>query len=678
VGAGSATPNLASRSRAVSAWHHIAHTEATDEGFLESLDEVVTAHGYDAVFVCWEAAVAALSANRDQLSFPVGYGPHEGVVQAMDKERLTLSAGRAGLRVPRTGEATREGMAQMSAPFIVKPASPVDAALQAEASEDVDAALRQAQSIEDAGGRAIAQEMLDGSLVAVSLVAGESGIISICQQLAIHTWPRPVGVTARGVSVAVDPVLRSGIERLLEELQWQGLAQLQFLVPADGEPRLLDFNPRYYGSLGLAIRAGANHPDVWARVATGLPVSPVTGRAGATFQWLSRDLRASLASDERSREGVRFLYTAATAAHSVWSWREPWLATSFLTEQAGSALRRGSLPSIPGGLGESSSATDDEAARNARLHGLVPTPPVRKALRTRRIPTKPERIAQRVLMKAGMLSYEKSWLAGLQAARGDALTPDAGQGPRFLVRVDEFPYFSGLDEPKFGLEASRRFHAVMAEEGVAHLMSVLPQWTHDALDPAGSGGRALDGQDSALLEQMRKDGVTFAQHGNTHRTRTTDPRHRSELSGLSPQELGELLDEGRGKLAEVGVFPRILVPPYNRFDAAQWPVLEQRYDVITGGPESVVSMGFHGGPQWRGSAIYLPCYEPLYDHAAAVLPAVDAIIDGGIVGWIPIVLHMGWEIDDDYAALRRLARRVAPYTASWEDLLARADASREA
>jgi hypothetical protein len=253
-------------------------------------------------------------------------------------------------------------------------------------------------------------------------------------------------------------------------------------------------------------------------------------------------------------------------------------------------------------------------------------------------------------MKTGNLSYEKSWLSPLLAARRQAPGGSVNEGPRFLVRVDEFPYYSGLDEPRYGLDASRRFHAVMAEEDVPHLMSVLPQWTHDALTPASAGGRALDDDDRALLEQMRRDGVTFAQHGHTHRTRFADPRRHSELCGLDPSSLTELLEEGRAKLAEVGVHPRILVPPFNRFDATQWPVLERLYDIVTGGPESVMLMGFHGGPQWRGSAVYLPCYAPLYDSAEVVLSAVDEMIDGDVSGWIPIVLHMGWEVDDDFAA----------------------------
>jgi hypothetical protein len=43
---------------------------------------------------------------------------------------------------------------------------------------------------------------------------------------------------------------------------------------------------------------------------------------------------------------------------------------------------------------------------------------------------------------------------------------------------------------------------------------------------------------------------------------------------------------------------------------------------------------------------------------------------------VPIVLHMGWEIDDQFAALRRLATRIAPYAVSWEDFLGEVDASR--
>lgn len=663
MGVASATPSLAARSRATVAWHRIVHTEE-DDGLVEDVNRVVREHGYETALPGWERAIVVMSARRDQLSCPFGYGGHEGILQATDKWRLRPLAEAAGLAVPRTVLATPDGLEEIDGAVVVKPASQYVVRISAGAFEDRRKALEHARRIERQGGRAIAQEWLPGRLDAVSLVADADGIISIAQQVAEHFWPRPIGVTARGRTVPIDPVLRAAIERLLQKLEWRGMAQLQFLTPDDGLPRLIDFNPRFYGSLPLAVRAGANHPDTWARLTTGRPVAPSEGRPGARYQWFSRDLRASLSDPNRVRETVRCLAIWPLAAHTLWSWREPALAPTFLLEQTRRAVRR------------RITRADGDAAASAHLHAVAPTPAVTRALRTRRVPPWPARAAQRVAMKRGRLKWSEEWLAPLQAARRAALGPAADGPPKLLVRVDEFPYYSGYDDPKFGYEASARFHSVMTEAGVPYLLAVVPQWTHEALRPESNGGRPLDDRDRELIERMRSDGVTFAQHGATHRTRFSNPRRHSELSGLEPDALVSLLDGGRDRLEAVGVTPRVLVPPFNRFDAAQWDVLASRYDVITGGPESVLKLGFHGGPQWRGAAVYLPCYEPLYERAELVIGAVEQVIERNVGTWVPVVLHMGWEADDDFAALRRLAHRIQPYATAWGEFLRAVDASR--
>jgi Uncharacterized protein conserved in bacteria (DUF2334) len=284
-----------------------------------------------------------------------------------------------------------------------------------------------------------------------------------------------------------------------------------------------------------------------------------------------------------------------------------------------------------------------------------------------------------VQMKLGQLDWRQAWLEPLIAARRAALGDSAQGPPRFLVRVDEFPYYTTFDEPQQqGVEMSRRFHAVMAEEGVPHLMSILPQLTHAPLDPDSQGGRPLGDVELALIEQMRHDGVTFAQHGTTHRTRYASPRRRSELCGLSAADTEALLEEGRLRLLAAGIDAKVFVPPFNRFDAAQYELLSTRFDVVCGGPESVALLGFHGGPLWRGDSVYLPCYAPLYANAKTVIGAAEQLIDTAPGTWVPIVLHTSWEQEDDFAGLRALAQRIAPYAASWEQLLAEVDSSRDA
>jgi predicted ATP-grasp superfamily ATP-dependent carboligase len=665
VAVGGAERSLAARAKEVSAWHQIADAHRDAESFVDGVERVVRAHGYEAVFPAYEPAIVALSAQRDRLGVPLGYGPHFGVLTAIDKWRLRPLAAAAGLAVPRTVPATAEGLDGLDGRVVVKPASPSEARMAAAAFSDRPAALAYAYRIEQRGGSPIAQEMLDGRLAAVSLVAGPDGIVSIAQQLAEHAWPRPIGVTARGRTVPVDPALRTAIERLLVALEWQGLAQLQFLVPADGRPRLIDFNPRFYGSILLAVTAGADHPDTWARLITGRPVGSSEARPGVVYQWFSRDLRASLADRHPLRETVRCLTICPTAAHTLWNRRDPTLAPSFLAEQAGRAIRR------------RVAREPDNGVRSARLHGVEPSPEVLRALRTRRLPPWPERARQRVAIKRGALSYEEDWLAPLQAARRVALGRDADGPPRFLVRVDEFPYATGYDDPRLGYDASLRFHAAMAQGGVEYLLAVVPQWTHEPLRPDGNGGRPLDDRDREFLERMRREGVAFAQHGATHRTRYSSPRRRSELGGLDSGALAALLDDGRRRLEAEGIHPRVLVPPFNTFDAGQWSVIASRYDVITGGPESVLRLGFHGGPQWRGEAVYVPCYAPLYERASVALGAAERLIAQQVGTWVPIVLHMAWEVDDDFSALARFARRIAPYAASWDDFLRAVDASRD-
>jgi len=120
----------------------------------------------------------------------------------------------------------------------------------------------------------------------------------------------------------------------------------------------------------------------------------------------------------------------------------------------------------------------------------------------------------------------------------------------------------------------------------------------------------------------------------------------------------------------------VFVPPFNRFDAGQYEMLARRFDVICGGPESVALLGFHGGPLWRGEAVYLPCYAPLYADAKTILPAAERLIDLQPGTWVPIVLHTSWELDDDFASLRRLARLISPFVAPWDEMLAAIDRSR--
>ena len=174
-----------------------------------------------------------------------------------------------------------------------------------------------------------------------------------------------------------------------------------------------------------------------------------------------------------------------------------------------------------------------------------------------------------------------------------------------------------------------QFHEIMRGAGVPYLIAVTPRVARNYLSPRDTASRPLRRDEEEMLGRLAEDGVAFALHGLDHRTRYSEPRRHSELCGLGTAAAAALLDEGLGILGELGIRPRVFVPPFNRFDAEQYPALAERFPVVCGGPETVPLMGFHATPLWRGDAVYLPAYPPLYDRAAGVGGGCRRLVERG-------------------------------------------------
>jgi predicted ATP-grasp superfamily ATP-dependent carboligase len=91
----------------------------------------------------------------------------------------------------------------------------------------------------------------------------------------VRQFPLTGGPSTYRVSVSNRPIAEIGI-RLLEQIGWQGVAMVEFKVdPRDGTPKLMEVNPRFWGSLSLAIEAGIDFPHLLYRMAIDGDVHPV-------------------------------------------------------------------------------------------------------------------------------------------------------------------------------------------------------------------------------------------------------------------------------------------------------------------------------------------------------------------------------------------------------------------
>ena len=346
---------FASWSRAASAWHPVPEAAHDLDGFVSSVVELVRRGRHDVVFGGGEAEVLALSLRRDDLGAIVPYAEHDVVERALDKVTLAEAATAAGLQSPRILHGTaRSGMARavVKARMHAAPGRPhAPPRVDTNAVFGRDAVARRIDYVESLGAEPVVQEFLEGRLIAYIVVVDRTGAVTgRCQQEASSIWPPHAGASCRATTVAVDEDLAERASVLLRHLGWFGLAELQFIVPVDGVPRLIDLNGRFYGSLGLAVAAGANLPALWARAALGdLTVgrrAPATARPGVRYQWLEGDVRRALVERRGglARDLVSCLRRATRSHHSVWDRRDPapalrYVGTSVANRTRGGAVR---------------------------------------------------------------------------------------------------------------------------------------------------------------------------------------------------------------------------------------------------------------------------------------------------------------------------------------------------
>jgi protein-tyrosine-phosphatase len=89
----------------------------------------------------------------------------------------------------------------------------------------------------------------------------------------IHEGPKKGGASSYRRSLEPPETLLQAARRLLDTLNWHGVAMVEFRAQEDGRFYLMEINPRLWGSLALAIDAGVDFPLGLLGIAKEEPVS---------------------------------------------------------------------------------------------------------------------------------------------------------------------------------------------------------------------------------------------------------------------------------------------------------------------------------------------------------------------------------------------------------------------
>ena len=103
----------------------------------------------------------------------------------------------------------------------------------------------------------------------------------------LRMYPVQGGPSTLGEGVEHPRLMEMGLS-LFNALNWVGVGMAEFKVdPRDGIPKLIEINPRFWGSLQLAVSSGVDFPYLMLKMAKKEGFEPVLHYAvGKRFRWL--------------------------------------------------------------------------------------------------------------------------------------------------------------------------------------------------------------------------------------------------------------------------------------------------------------------------------------------------------------------------------------------------------
>lgn len=293
-----------------------------EEGYLDSLfalcREIYEQEGEKpALLPVGAKTLAALSENKARFSSVCGLcvaSPAQ-LARLNDKQAVAALAKTCHVPIPENftkapEESEDAFFARVPLPCAVKPHCGEKLGLPAAAryriaktKEELLAAYRHFFAL--AGEAPIAQEFLPGEAYGCSVLATGGRIVrSICHR-RVREYPVSGGPSSCCECVE-SPELLAFAENIIRESGFTGPAMLEFKCGADGKPRLLEINPRVWGTFPLTRASGSDFAYGWFCLAGGLPLPEECKPMHVKMVYYPADLIAALSYLKSGRPGMFF------------------------------------------------------------------------------------------------------------------------------------------------------------------------------------------------------------------------------------------------------------------------------------------------------------------------------------------------------------------------------------
>jgi predicted ATP-grasp superfamily ATP-dependent carboligase len=274
-------------------------------GFIATLRKLAKKNTFDFLFPATDTSLIAVSKYRDTLGSSVtrSLPSHESVEKAFDKSLTLIAADEEGIPTPRTFivrniAQLKDAARKVAYPAVIKPrwswvwnrskASYSRGSYINSASE----LLSSYKAIHENFPFPLVQEYVPGKNFSVAVIADHCEPKVACCIMVHRTSPVTGGNSVLRETVQPNPEMTKYAFKLLKNLKWHGVAEVEFKMDArDQTPKLMEVNGRFWASLQVAIDSGIDFPYLQYQLITNGKIKPAFSyKIGVKGRWLLGDI----------------------------------------------------------------------------------------------------------------------------------------------------------------------------------------------------------------------------------------------------------------------------------------------------------------------------------------------------------------------------------------------------
>lgn len=270
--AGVPSTPLAARSNSICSYFTYPNPLRDELSFLAWLQEHLSTGHYDLVIPVTERTLVPIHRHRQGFaSFPIAMAPPDSLDVALDKARTFELAAQLDIPIPGTWhidafEQLDAVIDELPYPIVIKPTRSVTGREGSYSKHSVSYAQDRQTLLQRLPGvleksPVMLQNYFQGQGVGIELIANQGEVLYAFQHLRLHEVPLTGGGSSLRASVEIEAPLLEASRRLMKHLNWTGVAMVEFKWNPDTRAYcLVEINGRFWGSLPLAVAAGADFP----------------------------------------------------------------------------------------------------------------------------------------------------------------------------------------------------------------------------------------------------------------------------------------------------------------------------------------------------------------------------------------------------------------------------------